>query len=73
MKILIATLSDMLPSLLDKVLSPEVKFSAVVVDNVESAKKLLPSKKILPSNIFPSLLSSPIIAFIIVFIAVQAS
>ena len=48
MKILIATLSDMLPSLLDKVLSPEVKFSAVVVDNVESAKKLLPSKKIFP-------------------------
>lgn len=48
MRILLATFSDILPYAVNKVLSPEVEFCAVVVDDVESAKKILPQEKIFP-------------------------
>lgn len=48
MKILLVTFSDMLPTLLNKVLSPELEFCAVVVDDVESAKRILPQQNVFP-------------------------
>ena len=46
MRILLATFSDILPFAVNEVLNPEVEFCAVVVDDVDSAKRILPSEKI---------------------------
>lgn len=48
MKILLVTFSEMLPSVLNKILSPELEFCAVVVDDVEQSKKFLVEEKIFP-------------------------